>query len=400
MSYLCVLFTAYNQLEIQELLQLYASHPSISTVEALLKEKDTGNLFVTGLTGSAKPMLAASLFERRKGTCVCVLNDLESAGYFYSDLMQLLGEKNVYFFPSAYHRHIKYGHIDPANEILRTEVLLLLQDPESSSIIVTYPDALAEKVVAKETLKEQILRLNKSEKVDSLFVSDVLNTYGFERTDYVYEPGQYAVRGSILDIFSYSSEYPYRLDFFGDEVESIRTFDVETQLSVEQLDSVFILPRLMSSPDAGLPVMDMLPGDTVFVYDDIRWCYERIGSLWEEHPVVGGEESFADREQMRSGLIPADVFYERAMGYKRIHTGTKPREAVGATVGFHTSIDHHLIYFFSGVNCFNQRTNSEYHFIFSHSERLFSLFLILFLFSNNTLALAKASSVNSAPLNI
>ena len=139
---------------------------------------------------------------------MCVLNDQEEAGYFYHDLMQLTASNEVYFFPSAYRRAIKYGHVDPANEILRTEVLSRLQDPDASFVIVTYPDALAERVVAREVLKENTLKISVGEKLDNMFVSDVLDEYGFEQVDYVYEPGQYALRGSILDVFSFSYEFP------------------------------------------------------------------------------------------------------------------------------------------------------------------------------------------------
>ena len=118
--------------------------------------------------------------------------------------MQLTGSNEIYFFPSAYRRAIKYGHIDPANEILRTEVLSVLQDPEAPFVIVSYPDALAEKVISRDDLKKNTLKISVGEKLDNMFVSDVLDEYGFEQVDYVYEPGQYALRGSILDVFSFS----------------------------------------------------------------------------------------------------------------------------------------------------------------------------------------------------
>ena len=203
----------------------------MTALDTLLKNDTSRNIFLKGLNGSGPAMTIASLFTKGRGSYVCVLNDQEEAGYFYHDLMQLTASNEVYFFPSAYRRAIKYGHVDPANEILRTEVLSRLQDPDASFVIVTYPDALAERVVAREVLKENTLKISVGEKLDNMFVSDVLDEYGFEQVDYVYEPGQYALRGSILDVFSFSYEFPYRIDFFGDEVETIRTFDVETQLS-------------------------------------------------------------------------------------------------------------------------------------------------------------------------
>ena len=226
-------------LEVQDLLKQYATHPQVVALNTLLNNKTSRNIFLKGLNGSGAAMTIASLFLKRRGNYVCVLNDLEEAGYFYHDLVQLTGGDEIYFFPSGYRRAIKYGHVDPANEILRTEVLSTLQDPATSFVIVTYPDALAEKVISQKILKENTLKISVSEKLDNMFVSDVLDEYGFEQVDYVYEPGQYAVRGSILDVFSFSYEFPYRIDFFGNEVETIRSFDVETQLSKEKLDSIF-----------------------------------------------------------------------------------------------------------------------------------------------------------------
>ena len=163
------------------------------------------------------------------------------------DLTQILGEEKVLFFPSSFRRAIKYGQKDAANEILRTEVLSRLQKGEEGLCIVTYPDALAEKVVSRKELGEKTLKLHQGEQVDTNFITEVLRSYGFEYVDYVYEPGQYAVRGSIIDVFSFSSEFPYRIDFFGDEVDSIRTFEVDTQLSKNKKESVVIVPDLSRS---------------------------------------------------------------------------------------------------------------------------------------------------------
>ena len=269
-------------MEIQALLELYAAHPSVAALDNLLQEGDARNMSLKGLNGSAGALVIASLFKRRSLSLLAILNDQEEAGYFYHDLTQLLGNEAVLFFPSAYRRDIKYGHIDPANEILRTEVLSRLQDTESTNLIVTYPDALAERVVEREVLKDNTLKLSVGEKVDNMFVSDVLDSYGFEAVDYVYEPGQYALRGSILDVFSYSYEFPYRIDFFGDEVETIRSFDVETQLSKEKLASIYIVPELSKGAKGSASLLRSLAPQTLIVAKDLAWCKERIGSIWNE----------------------------------------------------------------------------------------------------------------------
>ncbi|MDH6342656.1 transcription-repair coupling factor (superfamily II helicase) [Parabacteroides sp. PFB2-12] len=323
-------------MEIQELLKLYTTHPQLSALHTLLQQNDTRNIFLKGLHGSAATMAFASLFSQGSHSFVCILNDMEEAGYFYHDLMQLASGEEIYFFPSAYRRSIKYGHIDAANEILRTEVLSMLQSPPKSFVIVTYPDALAERVIAQEVLKENTLKIHVAEKLDNIFVSDVLDSYGFEQVDYVYEPGQYALRGSILDVFSYSHEYPYRIDFFGDEVETIRTFDVETQLSKEKLDSISIVPKISTSSHAKASLLQSLPANALLAVKDLAWCKEKVKGIWMEEPMQADEDSFASQESMRRKLIPDDEFLRAVVEFKRLHFGTRPMGVAEATITFAT----------------------------------------------------------------
>ncbi|MBP3640420.1 transcription-repair coupling factor [Parabacteroides johnsonii] len=321
-------------MEVQDLLRQYAAHPQVAALNTLLKSKTSRNIFLKGLNGSGAAMTIASLFFKRRGSYVCVLNDLEEAGYFYHDLVQLTGGDGIYFFPSAYRRAIKYGHVDPANEILRTEVLSTLQDPTVPFVIVTYPDALAEKVISREVLKENTLKISVGEKLDNMFVSDVLDEYGFEQVDYVYEPGQYAMRGSILDVFSFSYEFPYRIDFFGNEVETIRSFDVETQLSKEKLDSIYIVPEMTKGNRTNSSLLDSLPSETLLASKDLAWVKERIGNIWNEEPIIGDEESFADIEQLRAKLITGEDFLRAALGFCRLHFGTRVTGVADATLTF------------------------------------------------------------------
>ncbi len=323
-------------MEVQELLKIFAAHPQITALDTLLNGNTSNNIFLKGLNGSGAAMMIASLFLKRRGSYVCVLNDQEEAGYFYHDLMQLTGSNDIYFFPSAYRRAIKYGHIDPANEILRTEVLSVLQDPEAPFVIVSYPNALAEKVISREDLKQNTLKISVREKLDNMFVSDVLDEYGFEQVDYVYEPGQYAIRGSILDVFSFSYEFPYRIDFFGSEVETIRTFDVETQLSKEKLESIYIVPEMNKSNRTNTLLLDSLPPKTILATKDLAWTKERIDSLWNEEPVIGDEESFSDISKMRAKLVTGDDFLRAALNFRRMHFGMRPTGVADTTLTFST----------------------------------------------------------------
>ncbi len=307
------------RVEIKEIIPLFNSYPQINAVVSLLEKEDTCNFFLSNLQGSCKAAITVSVFEKRGGVLLCVLNDLEDAGYFYHDLMQLLNNQKVYFFPSAYHRHIKYGHTDPANEILRTEVQSELQSENPSFILVTYPDAIAEKVLSMKVLKDNTLTIHTGEKIDPLFVTEVLDSYGFEQTDYVYEPGQYAIRGSIVDIFSFSNEYPFRVDFFGNEVETIRLFDVENQLSIHKIEEVRVIPKISehNSSDASLP--DLLPDSSLLLVQDLEWCVERIGSLWNENPINKDEEGFSSKEAMQEKIISADSFIASISRFQKIH---------------------------------------------------------------------------------
>ena len=281
-------------------------------------------------------MTIAALYAKGGGNFICLLNDMEEAGYFYNDLKQLTNSDSVYFFPSAYRRDIKYGHIDPANEILRTEVLSILQNEHPKFIIVSYPEAIAEKVARQEILKENTLPLKVGDTADIINISNALDKNGFEAVDYVYEPGQYALRGSILDVFSFSYEYPYRIDFFGDEIETIRTFDVETQLSKDKLDSIQIVSEVSKKNASGGCLLGSLPNDTLLAVHDLNWCRERIGAIWEEEPVVADEESFANADLMHAKLVPWDEFMHDALNLRRIQFGLHTAGEANATLNFQT----------------------------------------------------------------
>ena len=331
---------------ITELQQRYATHPNVEAISGLLKNPSVRTLFCGGLCASAASLFSSVLVQRGEFPFVFILGDLEEAGYFYHDLTQVLGTEKVLFFPSSFRRAIKYGQKDAANEILRTEVLSRLQKGEKGLCVVTYPDALAEKVVSRKELGDKTLKLHTGENVDTNFITEVLRSYGFEYVDYVYEPGQYAVRGSIIDVFSFSSEFPYRIDFFGDEVESIRTFEVETQLSKEKKDSIVIVPDLSRSLEQGdasgmVSFLDFLSVNTVLAMRDLLWLRERIQTVYDETLTP---QAIAAREAEESGCITLDgklidgsEFTLRALDFCRMEFGNKPTGTPDATVTFDTS---------------------------------------------------------------
>ena len=234
-----------------------------------------------GLCGSSAALLLASVMSGRGNypNMLVVMNDLDDAGYVYHDLTQMMGGEHVLFFPSSYKRAIKYNQKDAGNEILRTEVLTRLAE---STLIVTYPDALAERVVSKKALDENTLTVKVGEEFDISELEKRIFELGFERTDYVYEPGQFAVRGSIVDVYSYSSDMPYRIDFFGDEVDSIRSFDVQSQLSEEKVEMMTIVPEIKTDGTEYISFLEFLPKDTLVVTQSLVYICDKIAQIHEE----------------------------------------------------------------------------------------------------------------------
>ncbi len=279
-------------MQLSELIQLFQHHPGVKALERCWTEQSP-LVFLDGLQGSAASVMLAATAQEAQGLYVVVMNDEEEAGYFYNDLRQLLGDDRVLFFPSSYRRAVKYGHRDAANEILRTDVLSKLTrlmaksekgDKNSALFVVTFPAALAEKVASPKAMDEQTLTLSVGQEQDVTVFVKALEELGFKRRDYVYEPGEYALRGSILDIFSYASEYPFRVDFFGDDIESIRTFEVQTQLSQEVCSTISIVPDVESETAVGslVPITDYLPPHTTIVAKDLPFVGEVVNRIFEE----------------------------------------------------------------------------------------------------------------------
>jgi transcription-repair coupling factor (superfamily II helicase) len=318
-------------LKLSALQEVFETHKNITAVTSLLDKYK--NIYVKGLQGSAASMFAAALFHKTDNCLLFVLNDQESAGYFYHDLNQILDSDKVLFFPSAYKRAIKYGQIDAANEILRTEVMGQLQIREKHLIIVTYPEALAEKAVAKDVLKKNTIQMSVDEEIDRDFVSEMLDTFGFEYVDYVYEPGQYAIRGSILDVFSFSSEFPYRVDFFGDEVSTIRTFDIETQLSKEKLQQIQIIPDMQKSNLERASLLKLIPQDTVIAFKDFVWAGDKVDSIYNDSAILDNPEYEKD---IQNKLTTRGEYESLISTFKHVHFGNKIHSE--AVIEFKTDI--------------------------------------------------------------
>lgn len=307
-------------------------HPNVAAADSLLKNVNI--LSVKGLQGSSRAIFAVGMYRKHPRTYLYILNDAETAGYFYHDVLQLIGPGDVMFFPSAYKRAAKYGQPDAANEVLRTELLCRLQGESSPLIIVSFPDALAEKTVSAVLLRENTLNVSVGERIDSSFVSEMLDSYGFQYTDYVYEPGQYALRGSILDVFSFSSEFPYRIDFFGDEVETIRNFDPETQLSNEKFNHVRIVPEFVNSDSGKALLFDYLPATSVIGIEDIRWISSRVESLNDDLLHI----DVRDVEFVKADMLSKNDFIKGLKQFKQLRFDVKMADTPDASIDFKTSL--------------------------------------------------------------
>ena len=340
-------------MDIQGVLDLYAKSPQSAALAKVLGDKSVGTAYIGGASASAVPVLFASVARSVGRLCLFVLDDAEEAGYFYHDLTQMLGNRDVLFFPSSYRRQVKYGQRDSANEILRTEVLGRLLAAPSSSIlgeaggalyVVTCPEALSELVVSRRKLDERTVILDAGSMHDIVRLGRQLRELGFSEVDYVYEPGQFAVRGSILDVFSFSSEYPFRIDFFGDEIDSIRTFEVQSQLSRDKRERVEIVPEVATLVDEKVPLLRFLPENTVLVMKDFVFCRDKIDQIYRDgfssQAVKDRLEGLTEMEQQAAmkelktanSLVSGAQFAADALKFRRVEFGVKPSATPSATL--------------------------------------------------------------------
>lgn len=343
-------------MEIDKILQLYGATSQAGALVKMLEDKSVHDVFLQGLVASATPMLFAAVAPKLHNTFVFILPDADEAGYFYHDLKQMMGTADVLFFPSGYRRAVKYGQRDAASEILRTEVLTRLSarhdasDGNSSALyIVTYPEAIAQLVVSKRQLDDRRVSLKTGQHVGLTDVEHRLRQLGFQQQDYVYEPGQFAVRGSILDVYSFSCELPYRIDFFGDEVDTIRTFEVEDQLSKERKQEIEIVPDLVVTDAGKQPFLNFLPADTLLVMKDMTYLRDTIGRIYEDgfsqqaltERLEGSTEM--ERQQIlrdmrrESVLLTASQFVDAAMPFRHIEIGHQATFTPQATIRFDIS---------------------------------------------------------------
>ncbi|VAW26903.1 Transcription-repair coupling factor, partial [hydrothermal vent metagenome] len=273
----------------------------IKTYEKIVQKKQLTHLLsieknhfqIANLVGSSLSFIISESFKKTKKPFLLVLNDKEEAAYYLNDLEQLLNEKDVLFYPGSYRRPYQIEETDNANILLRSEVLNRINSRKSPAVIVTYPEALFEQVVTKAELNRNTLKLSLNDKLSLDFVNEVLFEYNFDRVDFVTEPGEFSVRGGIIDVFSFSNDEPYRIEFFGDEVESIRTFDIETQLSTEKLQKISIMPNVENKTldEKRNSFLKYISSKTVIFIKDIDFLVDKLNLFFKKATIAYTELS-------------------------------------------------------------------------------------------------------------
>lgn len=294
----------------QDFLSIYQSDPIFQTIAHEISSGDKHSHQIKGLSGSLDMVIFASLFLTKGGVHLIVAQDKEEAAYLNSDLQNLLSREEHMIFPSSFKRAYQYEEIDNANVLMRSEILnLVLEEKGKSRIIITYPEAIYERVINKRSLQENTFSAKVGEQVDMEFVSEILTSYDFERTDFVYEPGQFAIRGGILDVFSFSNEHPYRLELFGKEIESIRTFDPESQLSIASVNQIALIPNVQTKllQEVRQSFLGFLPEQTIVWIKDYQLTLDVMDECFHKASLAF-DQIVQKTNNTKTVLSPGDLF--------------------------------------------------------------------------------------------
>lgn len=318
-----------------EIIKLCSGHPVLSSLIDAVEDSNVRRLVVGGLYGSSKAVAVAESFLKTQMIHLVIIPEKEDAAYFYNDLVALLGDELIFFFPSTYKRSVQYEQTEPANIVLRTEVLNFLASGKRKGIIVTYPESLMEKVISRRNLKKNTFNISKGDKLSLEFLEEILHEYNFERVDFVSEPGQYSIRGSIADIFSYSADLPYRIDFFGDEVDSIRTFNTEDQLSVNVQKQISVIPNIqdISIEQVTDSFADFISPSTLIWIEEGQYIREKVNNIFNQ--VIQREDSgqVAGKKDI---IISGSRLLDELNGFRIFEIGRNTISEKSQSIVFHT----------------------------------------------------------------
>lgn len=299
-------------MNIRNILDQYKKDARVESLAAVLNSSKSPRVHLKGLIGSSDAMVATATYFIQHTNMLFVLPDRDEAAYFQSDLESLL-EKEVLIFPSSYRKPFEFTQPDSGNVLLRAEVLNeLIHSTEYGKVIVTYPEALAERVINRDSLEKNTLEIAVSNKLSIDFINEFLIEYDFERVDFVYEPGQFSIRGGIVDIFSFSHDLPYRIEFFGDFVESIRTFQIEDQLSEEHVKSITIVPNVQSKflTEHNISLLEYIDPNTSIWFKDVQFTLDILKTGYKNASDLWRGLSAADKQQNPEWIDPKFNFTE------------------------------------------------------------------------------------------
>ena len=323
-------------LNVSEILKKYEQNPKIEQISQLLVERKKAS--VSGLIGSSLSIIIQSLFKKSELPFLLILNDKEEAAYYLNDLEQLLNDEDVLFYPGSYRRPYQIEETDNANVLLRAEVLNRINSRKKPAIIVSYPEAIFEKVVTRKELNKNTLKLAVNDNLSIDFINETLFEYNFKRVDFVVEPGEFSVRGGIIDVFSFSNDEPYRIEFFGNEVDSIRNFDVETQLSKEKLKKISIIPNVENKmlQENRESFLNYINEKTAIFIQNTEHVGQKLNTLFskanEAYSKLEGEIKQANPEEL---FVNEKTFLKKVIDFPIVELNNKSIFSIDKSFEFH-----------------------------------------------------------------
>jgi transcription-repair coupling factor (superfamily II helicase) len=298
--------------------ELFSTAPNVQELQDTISKSEVSapiHVQLKGLVGSSLSFVLAEAFKKADAPFLLIFNDKEEAAYYLNDLELIIGEKDVLFYPGSYRRPYQIEETNNANVLLRAEVLNRINSRKKPAVIVSYPDALFEKVVTRKELDKNTLKIQLEDTLSLDFLNEVLFEYKFKRVDFVTEPGEFSVRGGIVDVFSFSHDEPYRLEFFGDEVDSIRTFDVETQLSTEKVKKITIVPNVANKflTEKRESFLGYISDKTIVFSKNTSLLYARLDDFFEK-----AKEAFTKLSEDIKHVEPVELFLNGATFKKQL----------------------------------------------------------------------------------
>ncbi len=360
-------------MEIKELISKFAQNKSLENLLNDINDKEPKIYHLNGLYASSASFYFLAFLKKKTSTNFIILGDREEASYFYNDLLNISGNEDFLFFPSSFKRSVQFNKIDSAAIIQRTDVFNKIASSSRKITIVTYTEALAEKVITENELAENTLQLGIGDKLSIEFVNEVLIEYNFKLVDFVFEPGQYSIRGSIIDIFSFSNDNPFRIDFFGNEIESIRTFDIVSQLSKAKFERIAIIPDIQNKNKGKerISIFNFLPKGSIIWTKDAKYTQEKLTAVYQN--IAEKKEVFDENDEEQTNiklehLIDGTIFRTEIQQFRLIEFGHEKLFHSNFNYQFNISIQPAFSKNFGLLAMNLQQQEAEYYKIFIFSE--------------------------------